>query len=291
MIIPEDLIKTIDRPEKRLILVIGASDTGKTTLVESLARVLSSRYSTGVVDLDMGQSHIGPPTTVGWAVIPEEFSSLESLKEEDFYFTGSVTPSGNLLPSLVGAGLMVEKALKRCEKVIIDTTGLVSEPTGRVLKQYKIELLRPDLIILLERSNELTHIIGPYRNQDLDIIRIKPSRSVRQKTPEERAEYRYRKMASYLEGSVIREFYMDDLGIFFRRERMPLDSTLKNRVVSLRDDKNEDRVIGVIEAVVPEDGRICVRMPDVEIKPSGIVLGSAVFDPQERTLRNLSLSI
>lgn len=52
-----------------VIMVVGGIDTGKTTLVEVLSDYLSKRAPTGVVDLDMGQSHIGPPSTVAWAAV------------------------------------------------------------------------------------------------------------------------------------------------------------------------------------------------------------------------------
>ena len=51
----------------RVTMVVGASDTGKTTLTAYLAGALAARGETvAVVDADVGQSEIGPPTTVGW---------------------------------------------------------------------------------------------------------------------------------------------------------------------------------------------------------------------------------
>ncbi len=46
-------------------LLLGAADTGKTSLVLALANELSAQRPVGIVDADIGQSHIGPPTTVG----------------------------------------------------------------------------------------------------------------------------------------------------------------------------------------------------------------------------------
>ncbi len=289
--LPEALWRLIERTEIRLIFVIGASDTGKTTFIESLARRLSGLYRTGIVDLDMGQSHIGPPTTVGWAIVPEEFADLSSLKEEELYFTGSITPVGNLLPSVTGAKLMTERALQRCEKVIVDTTGLISEPSGRVLKQFKIDLLRPDTIICLEREYELNNILEPYRYQDIKILTIKPPDSLRHKSPQERADYRYRRMLSYLQKSTVMDFLIDEMGIIFMGERHDIDfSLLKNRIVSLRDSKNNDMAIGVIEEVKQRDGRLYIRAPEIKEKPCTIIIGRAVFDRKEQSLRNVNLS-
>ena len=58
-----------DLCKKGICLILGASDTGKTTLAEALTKQLVKKQPVGIVDADIGQSHIGPPTTVGWALV------------------------------------------------------------------------------------------------------------------------------------------------------------------------------------------------------------------------------
>lgn len=59
-------------PQARLLILVGAVDTGKTTLTTCLAnRSLALGYKTAVVDADVGQSDIGPPTTVGLGLLRE----------------------------------------------------------------------------------------------------------------------------------------------------------------------------------------------------------------------------
>lgn len=157
------LHEAITDPRNKLIMVMGGSDTGKTTLVESIVHFLSEQADVGIVDLDMGQSHIGPPTTIAWGKTAREFQDWEGIGVEEFYFTGSLTPMRNLLPSVAGAKLMTEKALSSCGKVVVDTTGLIAEPAGRVLKQYKIDALSPDIILALEHSRELGPILDAFR--------------------------------------------------------------------------------------------------------------------------------
>jgi polynucleotide 5'-hydroxyl-kinase GRC3/NOL9 len=141
------IVRELCNNRNRLIMVMGGSDTGKTTLV-----------------LDMGQSHIGPPTTIAWGRAGKKFQNWSDIAVKDFYFTGTLSPAGNLLPSVVGAKLITDRALSMCHKAVVDTTGLISDPVGRVLKQYKIELLSPDIIIALEKSGELDHILMSYRS-------------------------------------------------------------------------------------------------------------------------------
>ena len=52
-----------------LCLLLGAADTGKTTLASALAETAAAKSSVAMVDADIGQSHIGPPSAVGWVVI------------------------------------------------------------------------------------------------------------------------------------------------------------------------------------------------------------------------------
>jgi hypothetical protein len=47
--------------------------------------------------------------------------------------------------------------------VIVDTTGYI-EGTGRVLKSYKIEAVRPDLIVAIEKRGELETVLRSHRN-------------------------------------------------------------------------------------------------------------------------------
>jgi polynucleotide 5'-kinase involved in rRNA processing len=49
-------------------LFLGGTDAGKMTLVAALARRLAGEHEVAVLDADIGQSHIGPPTTIGWAL-------------------------------------------------------------------------------------------------------------------------------------------------------------------------------------------------------------------------------
>lgn len=179
-------MKKITDPQQRIIMVIGAPDLGKTTVVWSIGKSLRGLYETAIVDLDMGQSHIGPPTTIAWAKLKEHNEEWSDMELRDLYFTGTVTPFGSLLPAITGAKLITERAVDSAEKVIIDTTGLISEPVGRILKLYKIDLIMPDIVLAIESSGELSHIIDPLRfNQRPEIIRIPAPSETRIKTQKE----------------------------------------------------------------------------------------------------------
>ena len=280
-------LQALTRPENRLIMIVGGSDSGKTTLVESLVDFLSQRVLTGIVDLDMGQSHIGPPTTIAWGKVKGGFPGWERIETEDCYFTGTTTPAGSMLPALAGAGLMTEKALTACKKVIVDTTGLISESAGRVLKQLKIDLLCPDIVLALERSGELAPVLDAFRFQKHpEVHRLPVSEGVKTKTAAERGQYRFDKMKRYLAHSRTLELSLEDVGIRFTREPLHFSiRDMRNRIVSFRDAGNLDIGLGFIEDVVFRDKRLIVRTPvgrDADF--TCLLIGKAEIDRENSLL-------
>lgn len=279
-------MEKLSDPQKRVIMVIGASDSGKTTIVWSIAKSLRERYKTSIVDLDMGQSHIGPPTTIGWAMIKPNIEDWTELNVRDFYFTGTVTPLGSLLPAIAGARLMTERALNSSEKVIIDTTGLISEPAGPALKHYKIDIIRPDVILAVELSNELSPILDPLRfNRRPEIIRVPVFSGVRIKTQPKRGQYRFERMMNYLKEAEEISLDKDRIGIRYTRTHLRFKREFINRVISLRDRSNQDIAIGVIKDITEKDIKVLTPLMD-EGDVSSLIIGRTVIDVENRTLKD-----
>jgi len=253
-------MKAILSSQARSIMIVGGADTGKTSLIEALADLLSSDNRTGILDLDMGQSHIGPPTTLGWGVVSKGFKGWERIKTAGLYFTGATSPPGNLLSSLAGARLLLDRALQRCDKVVIDTTGLISEPLGRVYKQYKIDLLSPDIVIGIERTDELGHILDAYRYQRRPkVFRVPVSQLAIQKTIIRRTDWRAQKYREYFED--VKELRIDSSSVGLRFTRDIEEYGLEGRLVSFRDNVQRDLALGYITDTGLVKGRISVRTP------------------------------
>ena len=144
-----------------ITVVVGAVDTGKTSFCTLLAnRAVESGIPTAVVDGDVGQSEIGPPTTVGLGLVESQIRTLSELEPRSLYFVGSTSPVGHLLASVTGVKILVEKARSLGKQlVIVDTTGLVRGAIGRKLKTHKIELLRARHIVALQKAGEAEHFL------------------------------------------------------------------------------------------------------------------------------------
>ena len=138
------------------LFVIGASDSGKTTfLLFMLNFLIKKGKRVGMLDLDIGQSSIGPPTTVGFGIANKEVKVLTEIEPKKLYFVGSVSPKGHLLQILIGAEKLIREVEKhRVDHLLVDTTGLVDGPVAEILKEGKIEIINPDFIILFEEKEE-----------------------------------------------------------------------------------------------------------------------------------------
>jgi polynucleotide 5'-hydroxyl-kinase GRC3/NOL9 len=191
---------------KGSVILIGSSDSGKTTLARFLISQLCRRaIKTALVDADTGQSFIGPPTTIGLAFFRGPFS-LERAPVPEIFFVGTTSPAGNLALHLKGVEWMMRRAIQHDpEVVLIDITGLVSGDLGRFLKIRKIEITRPGIVLALQRSSELEGILDPFDHDDsIRIVRLPVSGEVRLRSPEERAAYRRSKFRAYFRGARVR---------------------------------------------------------------------------------------
>lgn len=190
----------------RIILVLGSVDTGKTTLITYLANFLVKRGKrVAIVDADVGQSDIGPPTTIGLGLVESPIKKMREAKRLAMYFVGAISPEGHLLPMVVGTKKMVEKGLSFADLVLIDTTGLVQGAKGQALKHHKIELVNPDRIIVLQKERELEPLIAPFEKR---IHRLGVAKQIRNKTKEERRKRREEGVFDYFKDSEVLEVHL-----------------------------------------------------------------------------------
>ena len=215
-------------PQYGRVLLIGATDTGKTTLVSSLARALSrsGKLPVAIVDGDIGQSEIGSPGVVGLGLLdgretnsggsdgeerePRGFSRLSMLTG---VFVGAVTPQGHATDTVSAVIQVTQSALllnPRPYCTLIDTPGFTTG-SGATLLRALIDVIRPQLVIALCRDNELEPILRPFSKragasndtgQGRTRIHYEPiSPQVGRKTPAVRATRRAARFAQHLSGA------------------------------------------------------------------------------------------
>ncbi len=179
----------LERPG--VVVLLGASDSGKTTL----CRVLAERWriagrTVALVDGDIGQSSVGPPTTVGLAICSPGSPPSPIPDPQSFYFVGSTSPPGHFLPHILGTQSLVQSAIAHgAEIVLVDTTGLILGPVAASLKWHKLQALRPRHVLALQRDAELEPILRLQEGQaSLEIHRLPvSSRAIRRSHAARRA--------------------------------------------------------------------------------------------------------
>jgi len=182
----------------RTVLVVGEAAVGKSSFCRYLAGALLARQAqVAFVDADIGQSNMGPPAavTLGYPDSPVDFAAVVPAA---YSFVGSTSPIGRFLPLVIGTARLAREA--QGAFVIVDTTGLVHE-AGRVLKNYKIEAVGPDVIVAIERRSELAAI--RMANRHVPIIKIEPSRRAHGKDDYDKIDTRRRSYARHFAGATL----------------------------------------------------------------------------------------
>lgn len=147
-----------------VVVLLGGLDSGKTTLGRLIGRVAITQGKTvAFVDSDVSQSTVGPPSTIGlkFCRTAEDFSYERMFEADALHFVGAISPQGHLISLLSGTALLVQQAKgSGADLVILDTSGLVSGIYGQQLKYHKLELVNPDVVIALQRGEELDPLVG-----------------------------------------------------------------------------------------------------------------------------------
>lgn len=269
------------------MLIIGDADSGKTSLAASLASDLASEFKTALVDSDLGQSRIGPPTTVAWGIVPSGDFSWDKIRPADFYFVGSTSAVGFLLPTLVGVKKMTDLAQKAAQKIIIDTSGLVRGP-GIALKQHKIELIEPDLVIALQHENELEPILTAYKGSASPVIfRLSVPETVKKKSVEERTRWRENNFRRHFQKATKQEIFWVNLAI----KNLPLNEKYladqpKWRLVCLTDQRGRHLALGLIAGINKKQKKYTLLTPLKNMRPvSGLIFSRSLITPDGKQLR------
>jgi len=227
------------------VLVLGESDTGKSTFIGMLLRrLVSSGVACTLVDADPGQKHVGPPACVTSA----EYRYLYELRLEKLsgmYFVGSTSPRGHMLPVVVGTSKLAEAAKGRV--TVVNTSGYVRN-AGSYLKCAKIEMLEPELVVALERCGELEHLASAYSH--LRWLRLPVPEAVRQKPPEERRAARRERFRRYFENAREVEVELSTL-------RLQRGSELaENLLVGVADSSGRTLGLGIVMELLGERMRL-----------------------------------
>jgi polynucleotide 5'-hydroxyl-kinase GRC3/NOL9 len=260
------------------IMVIGESDTGKTTFARYLFLELCRCHSrVAFLDCDVGQSTLGLPTTMNLALSGSEPSAFPPEGEAFSYFVGSTSPRGHMLPTVIGARKLQEKAQEMgAEAIVVDTTGLVSrEVGGGALKQWKIELLRPAVLVGLARGAELEHILWPWRwDKRTRVYDLAVPRHVSEKTRTERITHREERFRRHFQQTHPLRVPFREVVVF------GMEMMAGGRLLAFQDDEGFAVALGVAKSYDRKGQGLTVTTPLSSLEGvSSVRFGSLRLDP------------
>lgn len=213
-------------------MVLGAPDTGKSTLSQYLVyRAYAAGRPVGLLDLDLGQAHLGPPATLGLGLFPPLTPGDDSLFPQGLYFLGQTSPLGALMEVTVGCRVLADQAAGQgVERLVVNTSGFFQGHGALRLKKAQAELLQPSIILALQRELELEPLLhglsgitptpaltpqgggrktpeaeegtascAPTENSCWPILRLPVSSRVSRRDPEMRRLYREDRFRRYLQ--------------------------------------------------------------------------------------------
>ena len=256
---------------KGIAILLGATDTGKSTLAKFLISHLCQRgLKVGLVDADIGQSFLGPPATIGLALFKSHPDWDIILSSPEIFFVGSTTPEGHFPIHLRGVKRMVDRVSSYGPEVIlVDTTGFVSGEAGRELKRRKIDLVSPHFILALQKDDEIEPILEQSKENALyKIYRVPLSEQVRSRSMEERRINRANKFRDYFKYSVIQELAIEKVQIEGEvldpsGALLPLDWSLRinGLLIGLKDGNDDTLALGLIRNYTEEKKVVRVFTP------------------------------
>ena len=287
--IPEEWKEAKEKILKKLgkVFIAGKTDSGKTTFAFYLVReALQRNLKIALVDSDIGQSTIGPPTTIGLKFL-SKFNDLENLKADFLYFAGDTTPRVCLLEMIAGTKKIVEKALeKNPDLTVIDSCGFISPPFGLSLKLQKISLIEPDFVVLFNQEEETATIEKALYRYKYQPIKLPPSLKARLTSIEERKSNREKAFHKYFKKAKEISLDLNKLSVYPNIFTSIGDETeLIFILVGLFNYHQECQGIGIITGAdfKKKEVRVFTPVKDPE-KICGLKFGSLKITPEGKEL-------
>jgi len=246
------------------VMIVGATDTGKTVLAWWLAERLAERAPTAIADSDLGQSVLGPPGTVGWRTVGGE--------AEEFVFVGVTSPATRPLGTATATWRVRERARQHgAAWLVLDTSGYVDGSGAVALKRAKLDLVRPtDVVLIEDEPARLQPIARAIRPGEARVHRLVPAAVVEARSPAHRRRWRQGRFQAYLARATVRRIALEGRAIYggdprrWARAREELGERLQGLLVGLSDAEGIGVAIGLLRGIGPRAESLLVLAPPVD---------------------------
>jgi polynucleotide 5'-hydroxyl-kinase GRC3/NOL9 len=177
-----DIIQRIffDGKILRTILVVGNSDTGKSTLAVCLINeALKNGLRPCIIDADIGQGDLAPPNAIGGALISAQITDLRDVNPQFIEFVGSTTPTG-FEETIIKAIKKISREIGTFSNIcIINTDGYVLN-NGIDYKIRMTQEIKPDVVVCLGEDS-VFHIFRANFLPSIVLYGKSPSNTIKSK--------------------------------------------------------------------------------------------------------------
>ena len=193
-------------PKPCTIMILGNVDCGKTTLSIFLANKLISTSKIAILDADIGQSDIGPPTTISLGVLSKPTTDLFSVEAEKIGFIGSTSPN-TVEDRVLQETDKLHNAAKEMEidTIIVNTDGWVQGKEARNFKVAMTEKINPNVVIGIQKRKEIEHILNAVKDKGFRTYTLSTSNVIKKRTKKERKALREQGYRKFLKNTTIRQ--------------------------------------------------------------------------------------
>jgi len=197
----EELLNLEAKPVTALVL--GTVDSGKSSFCTYLTnKALREKRKVAVLDGDLGQSDIGPPSTVAYSFVAKPLTDLFNLRAKNAFFIGETSPSGATGKVIEGLTSLKKEILANDpELVVINTDGWIE---GECAVSYKVQLigeLSPDVLFCIQQKDELTPLSNAL--EKLRKVLVESPSAIRQRDTERRRSLRELGYIKYLRNAKV----------------------------------------------------------------------------------------
>ncbi len=266
-----------------IVVILGDVDTGKSTLCAFLANdSLRHGQRVSVIDGDVGQADMGPPTTISMSLLKDYTVSLVDLKPDASLFMGDTSPSS--IPDKISAGLTRLKNLasQQSDIVLVNTDGWVK---GEEASRHKLQLLselKPDLVLGISLHGEIDPLL---ERLTITTLRLDRSSSARTRSREERRRAREFGYKRFLRGAERVQLALRDIVLrrfdSHHQLRISEEENLKGLIAGLLGD---DETLLAFSRVEGLRGGVLTVRTSLKTQTRIVELGSVVLSPSYEEL-------
>ncbi len=228
--------KVLEENSKPLtLMVIGTVDSGKSTFTTLLSNIsVNLGYKTAVVDADIGQADIGPPTFVTLGILNNQHLSLTEIDPYMYSFIGTTTPYNVIDRLILSIVKLTREALrKNIEVVVINTDGWFKGNRAVEAKFKTILYTKPNVVFVIRKEgsvSEIDKLKSMLKSFNTNLSIIDSPEFVKERSLEERRSIREMSYTRYFKASEIRELSLNKitlLGLEFLLGRRIEEQELK----------------------------------------------------------------